>query len=290
MVFQLAKIYAHFVSFLIHYAHYCPPGLGWLLRRVRGRKVITIQKRKFILSKPSAGMFGLMILNRYPEMETHTFLKALISACEKHVTFIDVGAAIGEFAIDVAGEPGVKRVLAIDPDEDNIATIKESAKLNGFENIVTHAAVVADCEKEVNFVFNRARGASGFISDDPSNIATATRTVSLDGIYPNPGIDEDHVVLIDVEGAELQVVMGASRLIKAVRPLIVFEYNGKTREHFALEEMRSILGENYEIFRLNEEGRLDRTLDDTWNCVAIASNSAFMDYCRPLIDHEGVSG
>lgn len=82
--------------------------------------------------------------------------------------------------------------------------------------------------------------------------------------------DTPLILLIDIEGGELDALRGGKSLIARLKPLIIFEYNATTRRHFALSEAGDFLGADYELFRLrSEDGCLDRDLSDTWNVVAL---------------------
>ena len=87
--------------------------------------------------------------------------------------------------------------------------------------------------------------------------------------------DCDYILLIDVEGAEPMVLEGARNFIKNNRPLIIFEYNNTSKKYFNLEDIKQIIGIDYDIFRLNSEGRLDNNLLQTWNCVAVPKDTVF---------------
>jgi len=283
MLFHIAKLYARFVKFSIRYLNYSPPGLGYLLRKVKSTHIININGRKFLFSRWGASMYGLMILNEYRETETHIFLNEVIKRSESGIAFIDVGAAIGEIVIDVAGYDKITKVFAIDPDEDNIRAIEESAKLNNFKNIEVICKVISDREHFVNFVFNRNRGKSGYIEDKEHSGSDEVKATTIDNLFETVNENLKYIMLIDTEGAELRVIKGSTNFIKKVKPLIIFEFNKKTQKYFTLDDMRNVLGNDYTIYRLNNDGKLDSNFKDIWNCVAISSESYFYNICKELI-------
>ena len=87
---------------------------------------------------------------------------------------------------------------------------------------------------------------------------------------------------IDVEGAELEVLKGGRRLLETLRPLLIFEYNEVSRRSFSLDDIRSLLGQDYAIWRLRGDGLLDASFGSTWNCVAAHHATVFADACRSL--------
>ncbi len=111
-------------------------------------------------------------------------------------------------------------------------------------------------------------------------------TTTLDASLP---VSIRHpILLLDVEGAEKDVLVGGINLIKRELPLIIFEYNDVSRAHFNLEQIREVLGSEYEIFRLRQsDGLLDDNLNDTWNCVAVHRQTQYYVKCKSLIAGAG---
>ena len=83
------------------------------------------------------------------------------------------------------------------------------------------------------------------------------------------------ILLIDVEGAEVRVLKGGAAFIRAHRPLIIFEFNYVSQQVFCLDDVRKELGQDYSIWRLRSDGRLDQDFSQTWNCVGIHKDSVF---------------
>ena len=104
----------------------------------------------------------------------------------------------------------------------------------------------------------------------------------------NLDTDKPLFLLIDVEGAELRVMQGGRSLIQKYRPLIVFEYHEISKRTFSIHEIQAELGEQYELFRLRRDGRLDSELEnDTWNAVAIPTEGIWHASTERLIVNPG---
>jgi hypothetical protein len=117
----------------------------------------------------------------------------------------------------------------------------------------------------------------------------SVEVTTLDVEIPDPsGL---WIMLIDVEGVELAVMRGGRAFLQIVRPLIIFEYHEVTRTHFSLDDVRTELGADYELFRLRSDGFLDRDLRQTHNCVAVPRISLFHALVSTLIigDHPELS-
>ena len=68
---------------------------------------------------------------------------------------------------------------------------------------------------------------------------------------------------------------GGRKLIQTTQPLILFEYNHVTEQHFSLEDVTTELGPNYSIFQLEQSGELSERFKKIWNLVAIPNNDSF---------------
>jgi hypothetical protein len=80
-------------------------------------------------------------------------------------------------------------------------------------------------------------------------------------------------MLIDVEGAEPLVLNSGKEFITKNHPLIVFEFNLVSKNHFDLERVRTIVGDSYVIYRIKGDGTLDQDFTNYWNCVAVPNNT-----------------
>ena len=79
------------------------------------------------------------------------------------------------------------------------------------------------------------------------------------------------------------VLKGGNTFIHKNNPLIIFEYNQSSKQHFDLTEISALLGQNYDIYRLRRDGNLDIDFMNSWNCVAVPRNSVFHEILRPSI-------
>ncbi len=141
----------------------------------------------------------------------------------------DVGANMGLFSFAAAGLAGpTGRVYAFEPDAIMVRLLRRSAQLNRL------AAPVEVIPCAISDTFSLAR----------FNIAVRSRTSNFlegFGMSQTGGVRETQTVLtvpldwlaeqiqppgvlkIDVEGAEQNVFCGAAKLLKAKRPIIIFE-------------------------------------------------------------------
>jgi hypothetical protein len=96
-------------------------------------------------------------------------------------------------------------------------------------------------------------------------------------------VSGDVLMLVDVEGSEPKVLAGGAEFIRRTLPCIIFEYNEVSKRYFALGQVRGILGDGYDVYRLRCDGRLDQDFRSSWNCVAVHRQSVWAAKCRPLL-------
>jgi FkbM family methyltransferase len=237
-------------------------GLGWILRRVRTDGILHLDNVQVFFDHRIASSYDLLIAGLPNEPETIQFLRQITDAT---TIVADVGANVGEIALQIA--PSVKRVLAFEAHPIAASALRRSAQMNGFTHIRVFEELIADGKHYSFHVEERNANASAV---SPGGIDPSVRLDDRLGELSGP-----LVLVIDVEGAEPAVLRGAMLTIRRLKPLIVFEYNHISRNRYDIEEVRALLGEPYQLFRLRRDGVLDTAYEQAWNCVAVPRDSEF---------------
>ncbi len=276
----VSYLYAHLYRFLHDRFHLNIPGLGWLMRRINRDLVLQVEGVKLYMYGPIAGSNAMHLINRWNEPETHIFLHALLNNTDIPATFVDVGANIGEMVMDMAGNKHIEFVHAFEPIEDCVHAIKMSVTLNLFDNVQIHHTAVSRKSGSVLFRHDVTNPSWSGISGS-GNKTIEVPTTTLDAEFP-AGV-HNPILLLDVEGEEKNVLIGAKELIKREKPLVIFEYNNVSRSNFDLEQILEVLDQGYEVYRLRQsDGLLDSDFRDTWNCVAVHRESMHYAKCLSL--------
>ncbi|MEM8756989.1 MAG: FkbM family methyltransferase [Planctomycetota bacterium] len=155
-------------------------------------------------------------------------------------TFWDVGANAGFFSLvarKLVGESG--RVVSFDPDPENAASVREQISINDFgSNWSCESVAVGDAEGELEFRRSAPGSPKGHLTStgvEGFNVGEATGdevmrvpVVTYDSVLGRlPGPD---VIKMEIEGAELLAMAGASRLLADVRPTWLIELHGPACE------------------------------------------------------------
>ncbi len=128
-------------------------------------------------------------------------------------TVIDIGAHVGTFAIPIAAVAG--KTIVFEPSPENAALLSRNAT----ENKVALQIV--------NKALGREAGKGRLVVRNASN--SGANTLMSGGDIPIVMLDNEiehaDFIKMDVEGMELEVLLGGSKLIHRSRPVVLFEVN-----------------------------------------------------------------
>jgi FkbM family methyltransferase len=135
--------------------------------------------------------------------------------------FYDLGANAGFYAVLGAHLTGPNgKVYAFEPVPELAERIDYNAKLNNFRHIEVIQAAVCDLDGTVNFGIEESHIQSS-IRRARENQGTDVQALTLDtwaDVHPDP-----QVVMMDVEGAEIEALRGSLALIRRSRPFMMVE-------------------------------------------------------------------
>lgn len=275
--FEIAKIYAHLYVTTQGLLNVNIPGLGFILRRCKTGRSIKFHTYRLYFEPTVASSYGLHIINKYHEPETHEFLNYLFDRIgDKPAYFIDVGANIGIFMADLAQRDTVE-VIGFEPSPGCVRAIEKTMTLNHRKNFHVFNNLVGDTSQYMPFdEGNDPQGASIHSSVKSSHKVMQIKIDDVD-ILNSIKAGDPVVMMIDVEGYEPNVLRGATKFIGKHLPLIIFEYNYVSKRYFKSQDIQDILGPSYRICRLNKKSFLDEEVENSWNCVAYSSDSIFSE-------------
>lgn len=163
-------------------------------------------------------------------------------------TFVDIGANVGvmSFAGARAVGPG-GRVVAIEPNRDNLQRLYAGIARNGFANV----RVLPFAASDRVAIFSLAGGTSNTHVTEAGRGDTYAQSVVLDEALAD--LDRVDVVKIDIEGHEPHALAGFGRTLRRFRPRMLVEYNPRTlRDNAGLDPKR----EGEALFALLDEVRI----------------------------------
>ena len=177
----------------------------------------------------------------------------------------DVGANIGSFSVAAATVATSGEVVAIEADIWLAGLLRQTAAepFFGGRLKVVHCAAAAEAG-EARFVISaRGRASNALeVGGGRSQMVRAREIVLVPTLRLDDLLDQlaaPTFVKIDVEGAELLVLRGASRLLREIRPRIYVEVD----QRLAGEVMALLVAANYAAFDPRTGERLERCLENT---------------------------
>ncbi len=155
--------------------------------------------------------------------------QAMLAAIKPGMTVLDVGANFGYYSVLFAHSVGPRgRVVAFEPNPAMLHELRHNLALNEFSHVITQPFALSDHEGELEFSCP-VPGQEGHGSLRPNASFAVQGTIRvrcrpLDAVCSELQLPAVDVVKVDVEGGELQVFKGATRLFSGPqRPVVFFE-------------------------------------------------------------------
>ena len=145
-------------------------------------------------------------------------------------TFIDVGSHIGRFAVLMSEK--FDNVYAIEPHPNNFKYLKKNIGLNRLKNVIPINCAVSNSKKDL-FIDNLEMntGAAKIKSQGENKVKCQKLDYLINQHKINLG--KSSVILIDVEGHELEVLEGGKRALSSSNPTLIIEsFNPKSITDF----------------------------------------------------------
>jgi len=159
---------------------------------------------------PSIGVLGW-----YELKTTELFIKLV----ESGSTVIDVGANVGFFtllAAKLAGKQGV--VLSFEPDPTSFSLLSKSVQRNNFGNVRLFQKCISNMDgQQILYLSVTHHKGLHSISRDLGGPRITVQSARLDTVADSLNIGAIDLLKIDVEGAEPEVLDGATRLLSEHR-------------------------------------------------------------------------
>lgn len=151
------------------------------------------------------------------------------------MTFLDIGAAFGQYTLLAAGAVGnTGKVHAFEPDPVSFDWLSRNVRRNRLSNVTAAQIALGDTAGALNLYIGAPDNLGTTSLRRPYNYSGRTARVDvvpLDSYLERVGLDRVDVIKIDVEGAESLVFRGAGKLLSA-RPAIVIEFEESNQVRF----------------------------------------------------------
>lgn len=150
------------------------------------------------------------------EFETTHYLQTRLLPSD---VFVDVGANLGYFSVLAGKRLDAGRVLAIEPSPRTLRTLRANIALNSLQNVEAVQHLLwreRGREMTLRVVDPYNLGANSLLGSGA--VEAVLRTETLDSLIDQFAPSHVDMVKIDVEGAELDVLLGGTRCLRELRP------------------------------------------------------------------------
>lgn len=175
-------------------------------------------------------------------------------------TVLEVGANIGTETVSLLLRHGVDRVVAIEPDAENVRFLRANLAFNGVQDrVAIHEMALSDADgtvvlerSENNWGDHRVRVGDSFGPDLHNEGLRVTADVSarrLDSLVEASEIDLDKIDLMwmDAQGHEAHILAGAERLVAAGVPIVTEYWPYGLRRVGALDRFHTLISQRHRV-------------------------------------------
>ena len=137
----------------------------------------------------------------------------LMNTISEGMVVIDIGANNGFFSLlaaDLVGELG--KVICFEPNPTTFDILQQNISLNNYKNIISSQIAISNIEGKVQ-MSNRTNNALNTLAFTSCDSSIDVNTNTLDKSFKNLSINECHLIIMDIEGAEWLAIQGMENTI-----------------------------------------------------------------------------
>ncbi|MDF5727467.1 MAG: FkbM family methyltransferase [Rhizonema sp. PD38] len=209
-------------------------------------------------------------------------------------SFIDIGANVGVYTLIAASKIKHGSIYSFEALPKNFTRLEENLKINQFEQVKPYAVAVSDLIG-ITSLNLAERDSMPFITLTATENTITVPTDTLDNLLKNQSLANLTLAKMDIEGAEILAIKGATYLLKQQRPYVwILEINDAVNNfgHQKQDVVDLLQDYGYGLYRYDADSNQLHaiTLDgQQGNNVLAIANSA-LDFVRDrLIDPVSVN-
>jgi FkbM family methyltransferase len=190
-------------------------------------------------------------------------LDEIVTNIKPNSIFIDVGANIGSISIPVANlmsKDGVE-VVSCEASQVMCERFRNNVTLNIIENILINESAIFSHDNGITFYEQKLTNNNMGLSSSRKNfdigefVERKVDSISIDSLYESLNTSKSiSVIKIDVQGGEIDVLLGASEVIKNHKPVFIFEHEDEYHDNAmsVKNKIKSIFDRNgYDLYVLD---------------------------------------
>ena len=154
-----------------------------------------------------------------------------LNKMKRSITFFDVGANYGRYAWLISESNPDSAIIAFEPDPDNIELLHITVSNSDLKNVQIKEIALSDKAGQVRFHKDSHTSATGMISNGEipwveKYLGHTVSTINVQRETLDNFVTEQtkpHLIKIDVEGHENEVLRGGRHCLKKYNPLLIIE-------------------------------------------------------------------
>jgi FkbM family methyltransferase len=177
---------------------------------------------------------------------------------QPHFIVADIGANVGLFSLVASAKIESGKVYAFEPGPVTMIRLQNNIQLNYLQNIKPVPFALSDRQGSAELFISTDdnTGMSGLTEAENFSGHTATIEVTTaDAFFSSEGIKGPHLVKMDIEGGELNALVGMKKILRVQKPVLFIEIcqENLNRYERKLEEIYELLYDlEYEAFQILE--------------------------------------
>jgi FkbM family methyltransferase len=178
------------------------------------------------------------------------------------MTFVDVGAHVGQYSLLASGLVGGEgNVHSFEPEPETFALLQHNVLINGLRNVHLARCALAKSSRDAELYVARPDNIGQTSLRQPNNFSGVQVKVqcrTLDEYAEEHDMDRIDLIKIDVEGAELDVLLGARGVLsRNPKPHIIIEFWEEFLQAYGsscAQVAEFLQGSGYSLFWIGETG------------------------------------
>lgn len=225
---------------------------------------------------PSGSLYSTLVM--YLKFPEYGEMQLLLSILNDKDIFIDVGANIGVYSLLASSKINKGKIFAFEPSPKILPQLEENISLNNKDDrIVVIKKAVSQKNGFINFDINSSPDYNHISYSSNKTEVLRVQSITLDKFISKNNLKRVKLIKIDVEGAELLVLKGLQKSLKAkLVDVLIVEVNQDEEAKkfgFSIEQLFQYLIENgFSLYYFDSGYKLrnfNKRLDGAWNIIAI---------------------
>jgi FkbM family methyltransferase len=159
----------------------------------------------------------------------NNFFPVYLRLSKQSKCFFDVGAHIGIVSLSVSKNINKNGLIyAFEPSKINLKLLKYHISSNKLKNIKVIEKMIISTKKKKSVIYesNEASGMNSIVEIDSKNITNKRYipSITLDEFCRDKKLSPD-IIKVDIEGSEIEMLIGAKNIIKKHKPIIFLSYH-----------------------------------------------------------------